>query len=316
MKKLLNYLKQGKSFSEMASRLKMSEEEVKAVIVGLQLDGYKIELFMENGEPTVRYNPLPREETVWQLNESVGNQYHVFVISDTHGASKWDAMDVVEDIFETADKKGVKTILHTGDITDGYYTNRGNHVHELKAIGATEQAEYMIENYPKHKDIKTYFLQGNHDFTHIRNGGTDVGKMISDKRKDMVNLGFDLAELQMGKTKIRLFHPTGGRAYAESYKAQKYIDAIPGGEKPHLYFQGHFHSAFYMLYRNIHAYSVPGLQRPTPYTVAKGIAGIMGYWDIEFENDKDGNVVNTKNELNQYHEKSKHKTLVKRRQKK
>lgn len=316
MKKILKYIKRGKSFEEMSCYLKMSEDEIKAVIVELQLQGHPIQLYMEDGQPTVQYSPIQEEViNTWQLNYPDGALFKCLALSDTHYGSRFDVPKVVEEIHEYAYKKGIGTIFHSGDITDGYYKSRGNHVHELQAVGATEQAEYVIENYPKQDGIITYFITGNHDFTHVRNGGTDIGKLISDGRKDMVYLGQDIADVKINKTLIRLFHPTGGKAYALCYKNQKYIDALPAGEKPHILLTGHWHDAFFMLYRNIHAYSVPGLQKPTPYTISKGIAGPMGYWDIEFQNDKEGNLVYNRHELKQYHQKPEHKQLVKRRKK-
>ena len=314
MKKVLKYIKRGKSFEEMSRYLKMSEDEIKAVIVGLQLEGYPIHLFVEDGEAKVQYNPIkeaPKE--TWQLNHPTGKVFKCLLISDTHYASKWDVPEVVEEVYEYAYKNDIKTVLHAGDITDGYYKNRGNHVHELRAIGATEQADYVIDTHPKQDGILTYFIAGNHDFTHIKNGGTEVGKLIAKERADMIYLGQDIADLKINNTIIRMVHPTGGRAYALSYKTQKYVEAIPGGEKPHIYCHGHWHDAFFMLYRNIYCYSVPGLQAPTPYTVSKGIAGPMGYWNIEFESDKEGNIIYNKNELKQYHHKPEHKVLTKRR---
>lgn len=316
MDKILKYLKTAKNLEEISNRLKISKEEVGLALIALKAQGHSIDFYVADGVEYAIHNPMPPAECIeWRLNETTGKPEKLFLISDTHFGSNWDNPDVVEDIYNDAINKGITTILHCGDITEGYYTNRGNHVHEIKAVGATDQAEYVIENYPKANGIKTYFLQGNHDFTHIRNGGADVGKMISNERKDLINLGFDLAEIKIGKTKIRLFHPTGGRSYAESYKAQKYIDAIPGGEKPHIYAQGHYHSAFFMHYRNVYAYSVPGLQAPTPFAVAKGMAGMMGYWELEFENDKDGNIVHMNNTLKQYHHKPGHKVLRKNKTK-
>lgn len=37
-----------------------------------------------------------------------------------------------------------------------------------------------------------------------------------------------------------------------SYKLQKYVNSLGGGDKPHIIIEGHFHKACYMFYRNIH----------------------------------------------------------------
>jgi hypothetical protein len=92
-------------------------------------------------------------------------------------------------------------------------------------------------------------------------------------------------------------HPGGGSSYALSYKGQKMIDAIKGGEKPHIYAHGHFHKAFYMYYRNIHFFSVPGLQGYTSFMRSLGLGNDVGAWIIEAKVDKQGNVISLKPEL-------------------
>ena len=314
IKRVLKYLRTAKTFDEMAMQLKMTPDEIYKVIMELQMQGHPIDVYTVEGAPTAQYNPtVEPPKMTYQLNSGTGKVTKLFMISDTHLASKWDNVPILEQIYEEAYKKGVNTILHAGDISEGYYRNRPNHVHELRAIGATDQAEYIINKYPKQDGIKTYYILGNHDHTHIKNGGTDIGKIISNERKDMACLGWDIADLVINKTKIRLYHPSGGPSYALSYKPQKYIEGIPGGEKPHMLGIGHYHGAIYMLHRNVHSYMIPGLQSPTPYVITKGLGGILGYWDIEFESDKDGNIVYNKGELRQYHNKPQHKTLTKRR---
>ena len=58
-------------------------------------------------------------------------------------------------------------------------------IYEIFKFGVDEQAEYIIENYPKREEITTDFIIGNHDNTAIINGGANIGKMIAREREDM-----------------------------------------------------------------------------------------------------------------------------------
>ena len=102
-------------------------------------------------------------------------------------------------------------------MTDGNYPNRPNHTYELRAHGVEEQLEYVIEKYPCKSGIKTIFITGNHDYTAIRNAGFDIGRAVAKERPDMIYLGQDVADVNYGKTKIRLFHGSKGQSYARCF---------------------------------------------------------------------------------------------------
>ena len=46
-------------------------------------------------------------------------------------------------------------------LTDGCYPNRSNHQYELRAHGADEQLDYVVNKYPCQSGIKTLFIGGN-----------------------------------------------------------------------------------------------------------------------------------------------------------
>ena len=73
-----------------------------------------------------------------------------------------------------------------------------------------------------------------HDGWWYKSAGSEIVKSIANQRDDIVYLGSDVADLKIGKIKIRLFHGKGGNAYARSYKIQKYLDAIPLEDRPQI----------------------------------------------------------------------------------
>jgi len=78
--------------------------------------------------------------------------------------------------------------------------------------------------------------------------------------------------MHIGKLKIRLFHGSGGGAYAKSYKLQKYLDSIPLEERPHILQTGHIHQSFYMKQDHTHCFQVSCLEDQTPYCRSMGLA--------------------------------------------
>ena len=82
--------------------------------------------------------------------------------------------------------------------------------------------DYCVEKYP-HFDGQTFVISGNHDDWWYKSAGSEIVKSIAKQREDIIYLGPDVADMKIGKLKIRLFHGKGGNAYAKSYKIQKYL---------------------------------------------------------------------------------------------
>jgi hypothetical protein len=89
---------------------------------------------------------------------------------------------------------------------------------------------------------------------------------------------------------LELHHPGVGTAYALSYKVQKMIEAMSGGEKPNLLAVGHYHKQEYLFYRNVHAIQTGCLQAQTPFLRGKGISVAVGGWIVELRLNCDGGI--------------------------
>ncbi|MGX8701529.1 metallophosphoesterase family protein [Caproiciproducens sp.] len=213
------------------------------------------------------------------------------VIGDTHLCNKSQQLTYLNDFYDRCQRQGISTIYHCGDISDGYYKNRPEHIYELFKIGFDEQAEYIIDKYPKRDGVTTKFITGNHDATHIKNGGSDIGKRIADQRPDMKYLGYMKAKIWLTpQCDMDLFHPLDGGSYALSYQLQKHIDGLQGGKKPRLLMCGHYHKQFYMMYRNIHAFVVPCFEAQTNFELGKHLNAVVGGWIITIKCKPDGTI--------------------------
>lgn len=289
--KLLKLMGKEKSISKLCEKLELEEYELLGIIELLKREGHNLDIYSKDGE--YRINVLTKiilpEENEYCVETNL-KKIKIGIVSDTHLCSKYQQLTLLNEAYKDFHSRGINTVLHIGDLTDGDYKNRPDHIYSLFRIGASDQAEYVCEMYPKIKGMKTYFIQGSHDATHIKNGGADLGKMVSQARKDMVNLGMDTATFKLNNCKIKMLHPGDGTAYAYSYKPQKIIDSMRGGEKPHVLLIGHYHKNLYMMYRNIHVLMIPSLQATTPFMTRKALINDVGYNVIEFEINKKGEV--------------------------
>lgn len=292
LKNKLKYLiNKKKDLVTICQELELKDYEVIGLVELMKQDGELVDYI--NGE-IVKLKKPRQNNDVYEIQNSM-EHLKLLLISDTHLCSKYDRLDILRYLYGKAEDKGVKHILHSGDFTDGK-SNRPEHIYELKEISYEGQVQYCVDKYPKFSG-NTYVISGNHDNWWYKSTGSEIVKSISNQREDIIYLGSDVADLKIGKLKIRLFHGQGGNAYAKSYKIQKYLDTIPIYEKPHILQTGHIHQAFYYKQDNTHCFQTSCLEDQTPYCRSLGLANDKSCWWIDVEFDDKGNVHSIKPEL-------------------
>lgn len=211
------------------------------------------------------------------------------LIGDNHMCSIWEHTDFLHYLYKQFKQEGIETVYNCGDLVDGEGIWRGQQ-YEVHKHGVDQQAEYCIKNYPD--ILKTFFITGNHDLSFYKTAGVDVGKVISNARKDMEYLGQEEANIKLGgenKVMMTLFHPGGGTAYALSYHPQKFVESLSGGKKPHILCIGHYHKAeFIPELRNVAVIQAGTTCGQTSFMKRKKIAAHIGGWIIDVYTDKTG----------------------------
>jgi len=206
------------------------------------------------------------------------------VFSDAHMGHMCYRPDILRKMIKDGKRQGVEFYLNCGDTIEGM-SGREGHIYELSKIGASAQLNYFSEQFKNfNKDVFSIEAQNSHGgwFKSKGNMGLDIGEELERKSKHYKFIGYDEQDILLDNgAKIRLRHPGGGTAYAISYKLQKYIEAISGGKKPHILFQGHFHKAEYLFYRNIHGFDAGTLCEQTPFMRKTNTPAHMGYWIVD-----------------------------------
>jgi len=214
-----------------------------------------------------------------------GTTYRIGLVGDTHFGSQYQQITALYTAYQYFHDMKIKTVLHSGDLTDGIQVYRGQEF-ELFLHGSDAQVEYVIANYPKLNGIETWFICGNHDESHWRIAGIDIGAHIAKERKDMKYFGMHGATLKIDGVSIYLHHMTGGVSYARSYKAQKIIEQFAPDQKPNIYLGGGMHcQALLPMYRNVLGYQLPCFQSQTPYLKKKGLYPEVGAAILNFTVD-------------------------------
>lgn len=300
--KIKYLIKKGKSFTEICSNLELQDYEVIGLIELLKEDGELIDYI--NGEIIRLKRPI-QNDGVYEIPNKL-DHLKLLLISDTHLASKFDRVDILRYLYDKANERQINYVLHSGDVTEGL-SGRPQQLYELKEASYTGQRDYVIDKYP-HSNIPTYMISGNHDQWWIKQCGADIVKDICNHREDLHYLGSDCEDLKIGKLKIRLYHGKGGSSYAKSYKLQKYLDAIPTDDLPHILQTGHIHQAFYMKQGNTHCFQTSCLQDLTSFEKSMGFSNDKSCWWLDVYMDNRGNPVYITQELETFDKK-----LTKRR---
>ena len=212
------------------------------------------------------------------------------VVSDTHFGNNHQQSHLLNDFYQEAYNRGVRIILHIGDMTDGNYLNRPESPRQQFLHGFDEQAGYVVEMYPEVDGIDTYYILGSHDETHYKNGGATINKWVDMNRKDMHFLGQDVGVFDLDGVKILLDHPGGGKAQAVSYKAQKRIEIMESKYKPKILLIGHFHVSYAFLYRNVQCIEVPSFCDKTQFQQKQGLVNQVGAYFLDIYSDRNGNI--------------------------
>lgn len=306
-KEIINKIKylinKKKTLKEICEELELKDYEVIGLVEIMKQDGELLDYV--NGE-VIKLKKPTQNNDIYELPNNI-EHLKLLLISDTHLCSKYDRLDILNYLYDKAEDRGIKYVLHCGDVLDGLYVNRPQHIYELRCVGFDEHLDYVVNKYP-HFSGKTFFIGGNHMDTYFKNGGSDMGKAISREREDLVYLNPDTADLKIGKVGIHMHHGGGGRSYSLSYKLQRYVETLPQDKKIDIVMQGHFHKAMYMYYMGKHCFQVGALEDETPFSRSMGFKNEKScYWvDIDF--DDKGNIYSITPELETFGKK-----LIRRR---
>ena len=257
---------------------------------------YKLRMLEEKNEFLEKQLAIFEHEEVINVHKYFGRRIRFGIVSDNHLGSYYENIEVLRLAYKIFQREGIRRVYNAGDILDGEKMYRGQE-YEIHSHGAGRQVEYACKVYPKADNITTYFITGNHDMSYWKQVGLDVGTEIARKRKDMIYLGQEHADVVLKNKscsiKLRLEHPGKGTAYALSYHSQKYVESLSGGDKPNIVVIGHYHKAEVIPnYRNVCVIQAGTTQSQTPYMRRGNIAAMLGFYIVELIIDEKGLIRN------------------------
>jgi len=216
-----------------------------------------------------------------------GKRIRVGHISDTHVGSKYFEENRLYQAYDEFRKESVDFITHSGDVTEGM-SNRPGHIYELDQLGYAQQKDKSVEVFGQWTETDIYAIDGNHDRWFMKGSGAKVVEDISRELDNFHFIGHDQGDISLkGKATMKLWHGEDGNSYALSYRLQKILESMSGGEKPNVLIAGHVHKYVNIFERNVYAIGVGTMQRQTPWMRGKRLAAHVGFCIADYWiNDK------------------------------
>lgn len=207
-------------------------------------------------------------------------------VTDTHIGSVYYRPEYFKEGLNIMAGEGCEFIAHSGDITDGM-SNRPDHIYGLTHLGYKNQRDYAVEQMAQW-DGMWYGISGNHDRYYMKSAGANIAEDILGLLPHGVFLGDDEGDIIINDSVIKLWHGEDGSSYATSYRLQKLVESLTGGEKPHVMLCGHTHKQGYFFDRNIHVVSGGALSVQSKWMRSKKLANHTGFHIIDMEITEDG----------------------------
>ena len=211
------------------------------------------------------------------------------VISDLHIGSKFFREDAFEAAVNRFNQSDIEGVYIPGDIIEGM-SNRDGHIYELAQVGVSAQMDRAAELL-RAFDKPLFYTTGNHDEWSKKkaNQGHLVGPEMELRLGNGAQfLGEYTADIKLHpNVTVRLTHE-GSSSYALSYSGQKRINALQGGTKPDVIFNGHIHKMLHMFYRGINYFESGTMQDQTPFMAMKGSPSHVGFWVADIQYNKKG----------------------------
>lgn len=232
----------GLDFETLCNELRMAPGDVRALVEAARLEGVAVDIAhdrigfrlpeAEPNRPPVEVAPFGR-----------GQEHRIAVFSDLHFGSKYCLREQFTAFVRYAYDQGIRDFFCPGDVIEGYYRHAN---FERSCESLDDQQQEFLDALPRLEGMRVFFIDGNHDFTFTEKTGVESGRNLlrlarEQGRSDLFFFGSRGALIQYGDTRIELWHPKKGAAYALSYQLQNKIRDTAPERLPHILLCGHTH---------------------------------------------------------------------------
>jgi predicted phosphodiesterase/biotin operon repressor len=283
--------KSPKTLGELTQAMDRSDYSIKSLIEELKRFGCVITEPSDEDNPSKNYklhcdSRLRFTAPKLDLKKYFATTIRRGGVSDTHIGHNSELLEIEHEAYDLFLKRGIDTVFHCGDITNGPPKHEEHNKGEVRESRATPLTNDVITLYPKRKGISTLMISGDHDRWFLDKSGYDILDPISRVREDIKYMGVQQGEHIDGRIITWLRHFNWGTGYAKSYKPQQVAEGLLKEiEKEAARYRGRVFSLLSggghvycaMLYKGIIFILMPCLQGKTGFITGLGKLSDVGF---------------------------------------
>lgn len=289
--KLLGLIEKGESLSNVSQVLEISSLEVLGLVSEIQKEGlaninikraYDDIYLINVGD--IEYH----DRYTYSFNTNDDHEFKFIAISDTILGSKYQQLSILNDIYKKGFEFGFNNVILCGNISAGMQPLTGEYSDANFIEGTYGQIEYIAKNYPYIKGMKTYFISGKKDGTHLKKNKISIGKRIDELREDMIFLGEGSCDINIDNASMQLLAAKLGKTYTASYRAQQQIDSYRSEDKPDILLYGGLLQMEKFTHRDVHCISTPSVCATTKEMNDRRFSNTIGAWYVTVKTNEKG----------------------------
>lgn len=205
-RRIISMIKEGLPLGDIEKDLNLTVSELSKELKEIREYGYNFnKSYYSDGNivlkpnRTLNFNP---NSNSMRINVK-GKVFKSLFISDEHIGSAYDNPSYLKVIHNYAKEHDIHVIFNCGDEIDNIYPESNQ---RLKCNTVVGQINRFVRVFPHDRHIFIVNLYGNHDYKSITDDGYDVSRVISDRRYDMVSLGYGYGVVHLKDDTIALTH--------------------------------------------------------------------------------------------------------------
>lgn len=275
---IITRIKNKCSIEYLLDTISHPDDEILAELSRMELDGYIINKWNENGEGFIQISRDKHQGISKEINLTAKETISIAVVGDTHFGHQMSRIAEFKAFIDYAYQKGVRDVIHTGDLTEGSYISiRPTSVRELTAVGFDEQMDLANQVVPKKEGLKYYAISGNHDHTFDRNAYANPVKMLSRMRDDFMYIGHNFGRIKINDdVDIAVVHPTDGIGQNYGLKLHQYIDRANDDKQARIVLMGHYHKHAHIHYKGVDGFITPSFVSQSNFMKDNNLASVVG----------------------------------------
>ncbi len=290
VQKFLKFIEKEKSLQQVCQELEMEELEVLGLVYYVKNKGINIVIKrLDDDIYMINQGDLElADDNTYEFITDEQNEFKFIAISDTRLGSKSQQLSILNDIYNKGHEMGYDNVILCGNISAGIYPITDMYAETNFIDDTFNQIDYITEYYPQVEGMTTYFITGKIDDKHLKKNKINIGRRISEVRKDMIYLGDNSCNVTIDKTRMQILCNKLAKTYTVSYRPQQQIESYRSEDKPDILLLGGLLQMEKFTYRSVRCISVPSVVATTKEMNDKRYSNTIGAWYVTVKTNEKG----------------------------